>query len=90
MNRFSIDVVRDGKRWYTLAIEGTHAEATLGDVLYRFHRADGFEHSVWREREARRFVEVTDQARVLAITYDRELLSPELVIDIVASASPKT
>ena len=72
MIRFSIDVAKHGKKWCTVIVEASDANGILKDVLGQSAEDQGYRHTIWREREARRIVEVTDQARIIGATYDRE------------------
>ncbi|WP_077147430.1 hypothetical protein [Sphingopyxis sp. KK2] len=80
--RFHIEIGRNGQRWCDISIESRSAEDILADIEARFPEADGFVCRIFIEKEARRLVEVTDQARVIGITYSR---SPLPVAPQVAS-----
>lgn len=69
--RFHIEIIFRGQRWCDISIESRCADEILTDVRARFPEVEGYVHRVFLEEEARRLVEVTDQARVIGVTYSR-------------------
>jgi hypothetical protein len=72
MTRYRLDVLKDGRRWCDISVEDGRAEEIVRDLLGRLPTDAGYRADVFIETEARRIVEVTDQARVLAVSYARE------------------
>lgn len=72
MMRLRIDITRHGKRWGEATLEGSDAEGALAELLDRLPAADGFQHSVFKETELSRLVEIAANTRVLGIRYARE------------------
>lgn len=71
MTRYRIEVVYEGRRWCDIIVEDSSAETIVQDLQSRLPAEDGYRHSVFRERETQRIVEVSDRSRVLGVTYSR-------------------
>ncbi|WP_313539160.1 hypothetical protein [Sphingomonas sp.] len=71
MTRLALTVTRHGRQWCDIVIDTAGAEDVARDLLQRLPEMQGFRCQTFREEEARRIVEITDQARLLSVKYVR-------------------
>jgi hypothetical protein len=71
MSRYRLEVLKTGRRWCDIIVEDSDPGEILRDVVAKFPEGEGYLCSLVREEEARRIVEVTDQARIIGISYNR-------------------
>lgn len=71
MTRLALTVTRLGRQWCDIVMDAECAEDIARDLLRRLPETEGFRCQVFREEEARRIVEITDQARLLSVKYVR-------------------
>ena len=71
MKRYKIALIRHGRHWCEIVIEGREPDEALADTIGRFPPEEGFLLAICEETEQSRIVEVGATARVLGVTYEK-------------------
>jgi hypothetical protein len=82
MSRYRLEVLKTGRRWCDIIVEDSNSGEILRDLAAKFPEDEGYRYNPFREEESRRIVEITDQARIIGISYSRvpvTIAAPEIV-----------
>ena len=73
MNRYEVEICRDGKHWCRIVVDAPWSNEVLADLQQRFVAADGYDLRLFRAEETSRLLEASGgKVRVLAVDYQLE------------------